>query len=343
MKEPLTEKDLQSVCDGLEEFGIVSPTRWYLHTGSLALDYRISMKVDSRGGYPSGCVVELFGEPSTGKSLLLAKAAAEAQKIGILPVIADAEGRWDDEFAAKQGVDTTKRKLFIPETVEEFAVASHKILKGCAEKGTRVLLILDSLAILSTLKETEDIEEGDMKMDQGRKAQRIKQAIRVLRSLVGSTGSIMLIANHVIAVPGSYTHQKVTPGGGGVPFQSSVRIELLNATPIKIAGKDMALGVQLHAKVAKNSVAPPFGTCDIDLYWESGVDKYSGLIDIMVDQDIITQGGAWYTWPADAVPGIKFQSKNLAKTIQEHPEILADPKWMKPYFMIGVDNAIRAE
>jgi recombination protein RecA len=335
---PLTERDLQAVCDGLEEFGEAAPKRWYLHTGSLALDYAISLRIDGTGGYPGGCIVELFGEPSTGKSLMLAKAAAEAQKLDILPVIADAEGRWDDDFAEAQGVDPTKRRLFIPDTVEEFATTCHKLLTHCNKiPKQRILLILDSLAILTTLKEADDMEEGEMKMDQGRKAQRIRQAIRVLKSLVRSTGSIMIIANHVIANPGSYSTAKITPGGGGVPFQSSVRVELKKSTPIKMQGKDIPLGVQLHGQVVKNSVAPPFGACDIDVYWATGVDKYSGLVPIMEDLGIVKRHGAWYEWQGvpETDEAKKFQSSGLAKFIEENPAILEDGRWSKPYFLGG--------
>ncbi len=329
-REPLTGTDLQSLVEGVEEYGIKPAKRWFLHTGSLALDYAISLKIDGTGGYPGGCITELFGEPSTGKRLLLAVAAAKAQQADVLPIIADAEGRWDDEFAATHGVDVTKRRLFVPSTVEEFAVGSHKQLKWCKANDIKVLLILDSLAILSTLKETDDMDEGEMKMDQGRKAQRIRQAIRVLKSEIAETGSIMLVANHVIANPGSYVG-KTTPGGGGVPFQASVRIELLKAQPIELQGKNIPIGVTLHAKIAKNSIAPPFGECTVDTRWASGVDKYSGLIPIMEDLGILVRNGAWYTYGE----GLKFQSSGLAKFIEEHPEILQDVRWTKPYFLGG--------
>ena len=318
----------------LDESPAVPTARWFLPTGSLALDYAISLKIDGTGGYPGGCIVELFGEPSTGKSLLLAKAAAEAQKLDVMPIIADAEARWDDEFAAVHGVDASKRRLFIPTTVEEFAVGSHRQLQFAKENNLRILLILDSLAILSTLKETEDIAEGEMKADQGRKAQRIRQAMRVLKSLIRDTGSIMLIANHVIANPGSYIG-KTTPGGGGVPFQSSVRVELLGTKKIEIQGKKVPIGVTLHAKVAKNSIAPPFGECTIDCTWAEGVDKYSGLVPIMEDLGMITRNGSWYTYDQCDSNGesIKFQSKDLAKILLAHPQILQDSRWTKPYFL----------
>lgn len=321
------EDELYAAVKGLKEF-VEDKTqeKWFLHTGNLALDYIISMRVDGSGGYPGGSVVEIFGEPGTGKSLLLEKAAAQAQEIGVLPIIMDAENRWDDDFAAIHGVDPIRRKKFYPETVEEFATVSRKILNT----GKKVLIILDSMAILSTEKEEEDVDSGEMKSDQGGKAKKIHQSMRVLKSSVKKTGSILLIANHVISNPGSYINKKITPGGGGIPFQANVRLELAKKhdPSMEIEGKERALGETFRATVTKNSVAPPFGVCSFRMYWRRGLNKYSGLIDIMVDQEIIERNGAWYSYG-----DIKFQSKDLEKTIIEHPEILSDSKWTNPYFM----------
>jgi recombination protein RecA len=320
--------DLDSVVKGLEKYIATSTTQEFLHTGNLALDYAISMKIDGTGGYPFGTIVEIFGDPASGKSLLLAKAVAEAQRRGMPTIVMDAERRWNDKWTAENGVDVEKRKLFQPDTVEAFGVDAHQILSEVKKLGGKVVVVLDSVAILSTLKETEDADEGDFKMDQGRKAQKIRQVLRILKADIGETNSLLLAANHVIANPGTYSHQRITPGGGGFPFQSSVRIELLNPTVIKLEGKEHPIGNQLHAKVTKNSICPPFGTANIKLFWRRGVSKYSGLLDIMKDLDIITVSGGWYTWKE-----FKFQDKGFEEFINSHPEILKDEHWDHPYFM----------
>lgn len=307
--------------------GKALPPQWFLHTGNLALDYIISGKVNGSGGYPCG-TVEIFGEPSSGKSLILAKAIAEMQKLGELTVLADAEIRWDDDFATLHGVDADKLLRFYPETVESFAVETVKLLDSLEEKNKKVLIVLDSLAILSTVKEMEDIEDGDIKADQGRKAQKIKAAFRVLRGKIRQSGSILLISNHVISSPGSYTNIKTTPGGGGVPFQANVRVELSKPTPLIITGKDRPIGVELHIKIAKNSIAPPFGETNIQLFWSRGISKYSGLLELALDLGIIERKGAWNYYK-----DISFQTTNFEEIIKGNPDILTDPKWDLPYFM----------
>jgi len=327
-KEVPDESKLDKVVKGLEDFGgeILTPM-WFLPTGNLALDYIISGKVDGTGGYPVG-TSELFGEPSSGKSLLLAKAVAEMQTLGHLTILADAEMRWDDDFAALHGVDSTKLKKFYPETVEDFAVETSNMLDKLEELDKKALIVLDSMAILSTEKEMEDIEGGDIKADQGRKAQKIKAAFRTIRGKIRKTGSILLVTNHVIANPGSYVPTKMTPGGGGVPFQANVRIELGKPTPLTMKDRDRPIGVELHAKITKNSIAPPFGECSMQLYWASGVSKYSGLLDVALDLGIIERRGAWNYYK-----DISFQTANFKDIITAHPEILTDERWAHPYWM----------
>lgn len=332
IKELPEENQFESIVDSLKEYlqseeEVILP-REYLHTGNYALDYIISGKVDGSGGYPMGMVVEIFGDPATGKSLLLAKAIAEAQKKDYLVVIADAEGRWDDDFATLQGVNIEKAPKFYPETVEEFATKAYQIFEKFG-KQKRIVMILDSLAILTTIKELEDIEEGEMKMDQGRKAQRVKAAIRTLRTGVRKTGSLLLISNHIIASPGSYVGV-TTPGGKGVSFQSTVRVELTKPAPITLPGKNRPIGVTLYSKVTKNSTAPPFGSCEMHLFWATGINPYSGLLDLMKDIGIVAQKGAWYYYEEKP-----FQSHEVQDLLKEHPEILTDEKWKKNYFMGG--------
>jgi len=329
-KDLPTEAELDEISEGLRkviEDQTPLPPLWYLHTGNLALDYIISGLVDGHGGWPTG-VSELFGDPSSGKSLLLAKAIAEMQKLEEVTVLADAEMRWDDEFAAVHGVNAEKLLKFYPETVEDFAVDTVKLLDSLEEKGKKALVVLDSLAILSTIKEMDDIEEGDIKADQGRKAQKIKAAMRTLKGKIRRTGSILLVSNHVIANPGSYVNTKMTPGGGGIPFQGNVRVELSKPTILTLPNKDRPIGVELHAYIAKNSIAPPFGSCDMRLYWAAGVSKYSGLLEVALDLGIIERKGAWNYYKETT-----FQTTNFEEIIKQNPEILTDERWSKPYWM----------
>ncbi len=321
-------KEIQQFKKLLEaEDDIFGITPYYLHSGNLALDYIISGRADGTGGWPGGKVVEVFGPPSTGKTLLIDKAGAEMQKIGGVFIMADIENRWNRAFAKRHGVNVDKVICFTPTTVEEFTIKIDRLLE--AAENTKFLIALDSLARLSTIKEVDDVGEGDIKADQGRKAQKIHAAMRVLPAKIRKTNSILMVANHIIDNPAQiYSTIKHTPGGRGIPFGATVRVDLSQPKSLVVEGKARPIGVSLHAKCVKNSETVPFGECDIKMLWSLGVSKYSGLADILVDCGIINKNGAWLEFKKE-----KFYEKNLSKIIEANPEILTDEKLIDPYFM----------
>jgi len=323
----------------MEEFG--SPP-WFLPTGNLALDWILSGRIDGRGGYPGGKIVELYGDPSTGKSLLIAKAGASIQQMGGVFAIADTEERWDKAFAQLHGVNP---ELVVPfghqatETVEAFTVKCYDILDRIP-KGTKVLIALDSLAALSSIKEMTDIEEDKrIASDQGQKAKKIKASMRILRSKIAESGAILLIANHIMDNPNSpIPGARTTPGGRGVRFHSSVRLEMEKVSPIKKEGHDRPMGVTMQMHCTKNSVVPPYGRCILDMYFATGIPKFSGLELIMEDLGILGFNAGWYTYA-----GLKFRARDLERVVKEHPEILTDSRWAKPYFLGGDDASEETE
>jgi recombination protein RecA len=264
---------------------------------------------------------------NTGKTLLIDKAGAEMQKIGGVFVLADVENRWNKAFAKMHGVNVDNVICFSPSTVEEFTIKIDRLLE--AAEDTKFLIALDSLARLSTIKEVDDVGDGDIKADQGRKAQKIHAAMRVLPAKISKTNSIFMVANHIIDNPNQmYSSIKHTPGGRGIPFQATVRVDLSSPTTIVLKGRNRPIGVELHAKCVKNSETVPFGECDIKMLWSIGISKYAGLADILVDCGIINKNGAWLEFQ-----GQKFYERDISKIIESHPEILTDKQLTNPYFM----------
>jgi recombination protein RecA len=342
MKKKIIEEstDLSKIVDAFSkivkansEKDLFGKPTWFLHSGILALDYIMSGIVDGTGGYPGGRVIEIHGPPSTGKSLLLSLAAASHQRNGGLVVIEDAEKRWDVDFATFHGVDASKTIPFTIDTIEEFCVKTIDLLHKSIDMGAdapRLLFLLDSVATLSTLKEVDD---KGTKADQGRRAQRMKAAMRVLPSLIYQTQSILIATNHVTANVGvMYGPKTTTPTGSGIPFQASTRLEMFTAKQIKLANKNRPIGIVMRIRCTKNSITIPFGECAVSMYWATGVDKYSGLLDLAVDLDILTEDRKVYTYNTSYKSEVKFKGHEFKTIMENYPEILLDEKWTKPYF-----------
>lgn len=300
---------------------------YFLDSGSLGLNYIISGSLN--GGYSSGLVTELFGDPSTGKTLLMMVAASNMQELGGMVIVADVERRWDWNFAKRHGVDRSKVLIHSPETVEDWSIQTDEILDSLMKQDPvpKCIFILDSIGSLSTYWEMEAI---GVKEDQGKKAKRLKAAMRVIPKKLSKANAILIASNHVIASPQQqYGPKDYAPGGKGFPFQSSIRLELLRPLPITPEGKDRPIGATLRLKCAKSSICPPFGEVDMNVTWAGGLQRYSGMVDMMLDLDIIHQPSqGWYQYKDYR----KFRAGEVSAIIQEYPEILDDSKWTKNYF-----------
>ena len=70
----------------------------FVDTGFYSLNYIISKKI-ATGGYPVGRITEIFGDPSTGKTLLSILACLNAIKKGYITYYIDTEAAFDYDFA----------------------------------------------------------------------------------------------------------------------------------------------------------------------------------------------------------------------------------------------------
>jgi len=307
------------------EDNIFDMPHYFLDTGNYGLNYIISGKLD--GGYHSGLVTELFGDPSTGKSLLMMKAVAGIQELGGIAIVNDVERRWDWDFAKTHGVVAEDVIKAYPQTIEELSTHTDKLLDEIIENAPNVklLFIFDSAASISTEWEMETL---GAKEDQGKRAKGLKAMMRVIPKKLAETGAIMIVSNHLIADKRiTYGNNQVTPGGKGITFQASVRVEMRKPEFIVLEGKERPIGATLKMKAVKTSVCPPMGTVAIDVLWNKGINKYSGLLDIAVDLDIIEKAGAWYKYNDKA-----YRSTDMIKIVTE-TDILQDERWAKPYFL----------
>lgn len=103
------------------------------------------------GGIPIGCITELVGEPSTGKSYLALRTIAAAQAQGKTCLLIDTECSYDARWAQRHGVEISSLIVAQPTFFEQAeAIITEAITSKCCD-----LLIIDSLdALVSRLSGT---------------------------------------------------------------------------------------------------------------------------------------------------------------------------------------------
>lgn len=277
-------------------------------SGSLTLDIALGV-----GGYPRGRIIEVFGPESSGKTTLAIHAIAEAQKLGGIAAIIDAEHAFDPTYAQALGVDISRLWISQPDDGEQALDIAEQLIRSSAVD----ILVVDSVAALTPKAEIEG-EMGDTQV--GLHARLMSRAMRKITAAVSRSKTCCIFINQLrMKISSGYSPtgpSEVTTGGNALKFYSSVRLDIRAYKQIK-KGDDV-IGKVTSVRVIKNKVAPPFRRAEFDILFGKGINRIGEIIDAATDMGILKKSGSWYSYQGNNIGQGRDAVRDL---LEDNPEL----------------------
>ena len=253
-------------------------TSGYIDTGSYIFNALCSGSI--YGGVPGNKITAIAGESSTGKTFfclgIVQHFLESNPDAGV--IYFESESAISKQMIEDRGIDSSRMMIVPVTTVQEFRYQSIKIIDKylALDEKKPMMFVLDSLGMLSTSKEVEDSEAGKETRDMTR-AQVVKSIFRVLTLKLGKANVPMLVTNHTYDVVGAYIPTKEMGGGSGLKYAASSIIYLSKKK--EKDGKEV-VGNIIKCKNAKSRLTKENSTVETRLYYDRGLDRYYGLLEL---------------------------------------------------------------
>jgi recombination protein RecA len=290
-------KSITKSIDGIS-VGFNDPTDW-VSTNNYALNYLISG--DFNRGIPMGKVTVFAGESGAGKSFICSgNLVANAQKQGIFPILIDTENALDEAWLHALGVDTSEDKLLklnmamiddVAKMISEF-VKEYKTLPE--DQRPKVLFVLDSLGMLLTPTDVNQFEAGDLKGDMGRKPKALTALVRNCVNMFGNLNLGLVCTNHTYASQDMFDPDDKISGGQGFIYASSIVVAMrkLKLKEDEDGNKISEVkGIRAACKIMKTRYAKPFESVQVKIPYETGMNPYSGMVDLIEGKGLLAKEG----------------------------------------------------
>jgi len=306
-------KTLTKSIDGLG-VGFNDPTDW-ISTGNYALNYLISG--DFHKGVPLGKVTVFAGESGAGKSYICSgNLVRHAQEQGIYVILIDSENALDEDWLKALGVNTDEDKLLklnmamiddVAKTINEF-MKEYKTM----EDRPKVLFVIDSLGMLLTPTDVNQFEAGDLKGDMGRKPKALTALVRNCVNMFGSHNVGLIATNHTYASQDMFDPDDKISGGQGFVYASSIVVAMKK---LKLKEDDdgnkisEVRGIRAACKIMKTRYAKPFESVQVKIPYETGMNPYSGLVDLAEGKGMLKKDGNRLSFTTKDAEIIKYYRK----------------------------------
>lgn len=312
------EKDLDKI-DGVSTSS--EPPRYWFSTGNCVLNRIISGSFHK--GIPQGRITCLAGPSMSGKSFLAGNVLKSAQEQGAFVLVVDSENALDNDFMTAIGVDITHNYKYVSVlTIPQVSKIVSSFIKGYRDEysddstAPQVVIVIDSLDMLMTESEKEHYEKGETAGDQGQQAKQLKAMLRTFLQDIKHLNISIIVTKQVYKAK----QDQLLLGEGSWVVNDAIRFscsQIVLLTKLKLKGASLGevLGIRMKCEGFKTRFAKPFQTVTIEVPYDTGMDKFSGLLDVALNLGVVERRGGWYVLAG-------CEDKWRAKDMEQHADII---------------------
>jgi len=304
------------------EYSVGNIPQW-VTTGNAALDAMVG------GGIPCGRIIELFSQKeSEGKTTLVVQMMAECQKAGGIAILIDSECAIDMDRAEILGLNPRSLITYPAETVEKgmayISLQIKHIRQQPSLKDLPILIVWDTIAAAPTEPEREDLT---YKQGMAHKPRLLREAMRKLTGDLSHQKVSVIFVNQSIATLNPYGKKYITPGGGGIKFHASLRLELRKGDWIKAPGAtagDPPIGMYIQMYVEKSKLAAPYRRILVPLFYQTGYSELGAMHELLDSRGLLLKNGTWsYVQVEEGQDPVAYQNVfQLHQIAQQNPKLV---------------------
>jgi len=278
----------------IKESAILSKSKFFtqkdmIPTSVPIINVALSGRLD--GGLTPG--LTMWAGPSkhfkTAFSLLMAKSYLDKYPDAAL-LFYDSEFGTPQSYFDSFGIDTN-RVLHTPLTdIEQLKIDLMQQLNQ-VERGDHLIVVVDSIGNLASIKEVNDALDGKTVGDMSR-AKAVKSLFRMVTPHLSLKDIPMVVVNHTYMEIGMFP--KAIVGGGTGSYYSADNIFVLGRqqekTGTEITAYNFIINVEKSRYVKEKSKIP------VSVSFDGGISRWSGLLDVALDGGFVVKpSNGWYS------------------------------------------------
>ncbi len=290
------------------------------------LNTPLSLDIALSGGIPDGTICLITGRPKSGKTTLCLELLRNAQVLNRPAFYINIEKRCTPSLLATiQGLDPKKLQV-VPHQIDKPLTAEDylNIIERIAKTQEKAVVVIDSIAALSTMTEQED-DIGSSR-DMAGPAKLLSAFFRRAQQIVDSKNVILIFISQMMTNREPRGPKYVEKGGVAVQYACSV---WLKVTWVKQWERNVETnapdGHDMHITVQSSALGRPLLPCMLPLRYGVGIDTIRDIVTTAENLGLIEKAGAWYSVPMLACGGDtpKFQGlTKLSNFLKENPDKL---------------------